>query len=166
MDELNLLVAGTAALWAVVIAMVGGRLTVIDHWYHNLKKPGWKPPDWAFGMIWTAVFIMSATALYRGWVFAPDQSTQFLIVLLFVINGVLNIAWNILFFTWRRPDWALPETYLLIASIILPALVIGGFDVLGALLLVPYALWVSIACYLTYEIVALNRPFYSRTEAA
>jgi len=166
MADLDLVVAAMAALWAIAIAMVGSRLTVIDDWYHALKKPGWKPSDWAFGVIWTVVFIFSATALYRAWMFAPDGVTQAIVVLMFVLNGALNIGWNVLFFVWRRPDWALPENYLLIASVVVPALFIARFDGLAALLLVPYALWVSIACYLTYEIVTLNRPFYGRTEAA
>lgn len=148
-----------AVIWAVVVAFIGSSLTVIDEWYFGLKKPGWKPPDWTFGVIWTSIFIMSGTALYRGWVLAPDTSFQWVLAGLFVINGLLNIAWNILFFRWKRPDWALPETFALIASVLAPALYLWQVDTLAALLMLPYAIWVSIACYLTYEIVRMNPSF-------
>lgn len=160
--EFNWPVAAFAALWAIVIAVVGTRLTVIDEWYFSLKKPGWKPPDWSFGLIWTTVFILSGTALYRGWMLAPDSSVQWTIAILFVINGILNIGWNLLFFSMKRPDWALWETYGLIASVVIPALYLLQFDWIAAALLVPYALWVSIACYLTYEIVNMNQPFQGK----
>ena len=105
---LNWIVVAGAVLWAVIVAVVGSRLTIIDAWYFNLEKPGWKPPDWAFGVIWTAVFICAGIALYRGWTLAPDGVSKAILAGLFVFNGACNIAWNVLFFTWRRPDWALP----------------------------------------------------------
>lgn len=153
------LVVGGAAMWAILVAVIGQVLTVIDEWYFSLKKPGWKPPDWTFGVIWTTIFILGSIALYRGWTLAPDAASQWLLAGLFVVNGVLNIAWNILFFSWKRPDWALVETYFLIASVLTPIFYLMQIDTLAALLLIPYALWVSVACYLTYEIVQLNGPF-------
>jgi tryptophan-rich sensory protein len=36
----------------------------------------------------------------------------------FVLNGALNALWSFLFFTWRRPDWALVEVVPLWLSIL------------------------------------------------
>ena len=78
---------------------------------------------------------------------------------LFSANGVLNAAWSGLFFTLRRPDWALAEVVPLWLSI---AAMIGGVAPLSALagwLLAPYLAWVSFAAVLNRTIVRLNAPF-------
>ncbi len=69
------------------------------------------------------------------------------------------MGWSPLFFTLRRPDWALAEIPLLWLSIL--ALIVGlaPISTLAALLLAPYLVWVSVAAALNLEIVRLNGPF-------
>jgi hypothetical protein len=64
-----------------------------------------------------------------------------------------------LFFTARRPDWALIEVGFLWLSILLPMIVVGRYSNKAGLLLVPYLAWVSFAAFLNYTIVQLNGPF-------
>ena len=140
--------------WGLIIAFVGMALTVIGDWYFALNKPSWKPPDWAFGPVWTTIFILSGIAFYQVWVHAPEY--RFWLVVAFAINGGLNILWNVLFFTWRRPDWALIETGFLWASIAAMMVVAGLAVPWTTLLLLPYIVWVSIAWALNWKIVQLN----------
>ena len=60
-----------AAAWAVVTAGVGGALTTIGPWYHDLTKPVGQPPDWAFGPAWTLIFTLTAIAGVWAW---PDSA--------------------------------------------------------------------------------------------
>lgn len=46
------IIAGSLAL---VTAIVGGTITVLDDWYYSLQQPDWAPPDYMFGIIWTAI---------------------------------------------------------------------------------------------------------------
>ena len=80
-------------------------------------------------------------------------------VALFLVNGALNIVWSLLFFKWRRPDWALIEVAPLWLSILVLMLFLGGVTGKGALLLLPYLCWVSFAAYLNRTIVRLNGSF-------
>jgi tryptophan-rich sensory protein len=151
-----------AACWGLAVALIGAWLTELSPWYYALRKPSWQPPDWAFGPAWSVILALASVALYLGWRDAPDAGTRALIVALFVANGVFNIFWSPLFFTWRRPDWALLEVPLLWLSILAPMIVMAPFSRAAALLLLPYLLWVSFATVLNVAIVRLNRPFGAR----
>ncbi len=152
---------GIAVVVAVVVALAGGLATDIGPWYATLKKPGWKPPDWAFGPVWTTIFALCVAAAVIVWSKAESDADRILIIVLFAANIVLNIAWSILFFTLKRPDWAFYEVIGLWFSIL--ALIIGfwRFSPTASLLILPYILWVSLAAVLNWRIVALNGPFAS-----
>jgi tryptophan-rich sensory protein len=141
--------------WAIV-ALLGGLVTEIGPWYRQLRKPWFQPPDWLFGPAWTLIFILTALATAECWIGARSSAEQGLIVAAFVLNGVLNVLWSILFFKMRRPDWALAEVgvlWLSVASMMLVALPISGQAVL---FLAPYLAWVTFAAVLNLAIVRRN----------
>ncbi len=143
-----------AAACAVVVAVAGGVATKTDAWYRHLRVPAWKPPDWAFGPIWAGIFAMTATSGVLAW--TADGAPRLLLSLAFGVNGVLNIAWSVLFFRLRRPDWALAEVAALWLSIVVLVLVTGQASPFAALLNLPYLAWVSVAACLNLRIVQLN----------
>jgi tryptophan-rich sensory protein len=145
-----------AASGAIVVAVVGARLTEIGPWYRTLKMPAWKPPDWAFGPIWTTIFALCTWSAARAWSNAPPGERS-IVVVLFAINGLLNMAWSGLFFTLKRPDLALLEVVFLWLSIAVMIWRLRPIDELASLLLVPYLVWVTIASALTFAVVRLNR---------
>jgi tryptophan-rich sensory protein len=149
--------------WAVVVAGLGGALTQLGSWYRELKRPPLQPPDWAFGPAWTVIFALTCIAGVIAWQSVPDGPWHGWIVCAFLVNGALNIGWNLLFFTLRRPDWALMEVAFLWLSIVIPMVAIAPVSAASALLLVPYAIWVGFASYLNAGIVRLNRPFETRS---
>jgi tryptophan-rich sensory protein len=143
-----------AGCWTIV-AVAGAVLTELGPWYHALRMPAWKPPDWAFGPVWTTIFLLASVSAALVW--RDASPTAFvLIVTLFVVNSLLNIAWSALFFKLQRPDWALIEVAFLWLSIAALIVAIWPVNRLASLLLVPYLVWVSIASALTYSIVRLN----------
>lgn len=148
-----------AALAAALVAFLGTTLTDLNGWYRTLEQPDWSPPDYAYGMAWTAIFAFAALAAATAWRAAPDRGTAEIVIGMFALNGFLNILWSLLFFRAQRPDWALFEVALLWVSIALLIWFCGRFSRAAALLLVPYLIWVSIAAALNWEIVRLNAPF-------
>ncbi|MBE7201661.1 MAG: tryptophan-rich sensory protein [Parafilimonas terrae] len=143
-----------AATCAVLVAAAGGLATKTDAWYRRLTVPAWKPPDWAFGPIWAVIFAMTASSGVLAWNAAP--AARPLLALAFAANGVLNIAWSVVFFRLRRPDWALAEIVLLWLSVAALVLIAGQASLAAGLLNIPYLTWVSIAGCLNLRIVQLN----------
>jgi tryptophan-rich sensory protein len=155
-----------AAVAACVVAAAGGLATEIGPWYRALRKPSWQPPDWAFAPAWTLIFTLTAWAGVLAWRHAPDDAVRGTVIAVFAANGVLNMVWSFLFFRAHRPDWALAEVAALWLSIVALIATLAGLSTLGAMLLVPYLLWVSFAAFLNLTIVRLNRPFGQATASS
>ncbi len=151
-----IIIAGTLAL---VTAVVGGSITVLDEWYYSLQQPDWAPPDYMFGVIWTSIFAMIAVAGVLAWEKAPTRRDTEISLGLFALNGFLNLGWSFLFFRLHRPDLAFYELIALWLSVLILILFCGRFSKWSALLLVPYLIWVTIAGALNYQVVQLNGPF-------
>jgi benzodiazapine receptor len=144
-----------AFLVVFAVAGIGGAATDIGPWYFNLIKPAWQPPDWAFGPIWTLIYITTGIASVRAWRLGDErQRSNFLLALL--INCVLNVLWSVLFFKMQRPDVALIEVVVFWLSIVLLILLPLRYSPRSSLLMLPYLAWVSVAAYLNLTIVRLN----------
>lgn len=150
-----------AGLVALAVAATGGIATRTDAWYRRLRVPGWKPPDWAFGPIWTVIFALTTASAVIAWNADPDPAMRTRLVAVFAANGALNIAWSVIFFRLRRPDWAFAQLLLLWLSILAVVLTVGRVSTVSALLNLPYLAWVSVAGCLNLTILRLNPRFGS-----
>lgn len=148
-----------ATLFTAVIATVGGELTQLGDWYQALKKPSWQPPDYAFPIVWTAVFTFSVIGMAFAWRDVACPRRRGVIVTLFVLIGGLNMLWSFLFFARQRPDWALIEVGALWLAVFLIVVAPLKDSKLASLFFLPYLVWVTIASYLTWTVVQLNGPF-------
>ncbi len=155
----NWIVVAVAAVWVMIVAGLGGWLTEVGPWYESLTFPDWRPPNWLFAPAWTLIFIFIASSCIVAWNAAQGDASRISLIVLLVINSIFNVAWSLLFFKLRRPDWALFEVFLLWTSIL--ALVIFTWRIApkAGLLMTPYLAWVSFAAYLNYTMVRLNAPF-------
>jgi translocator protein len=153
---LPVIIAGALAL---LIAAVGGSITVLDTWYAALQQPDWAPPNYLFPVIWTAIFAMIAVSGAYAWINARARRDVEVAMGLFALNGFLNLAWSFIFFRLQRPDWALIELLAFWLSILALILFCRRFSKVSAWLLLPYLAWVSTAGLLNYQVVQLNGPF-------
>ena len=146
-------------VWGLSIAILGGLATDLGPWYHALKEPFWKPPDFLFGPIWSTIFILSGIA----WVGVKYLTSDTLILgrlnIFFWLNALLNLLWSILYFRFQRPDWSLYEAVFLWLSVLAIFLTIRKISTKYSLYILPYLVWVSIAIVLNWDTVRLNGPF-------
>ncbi|RFO97059.1 TspO protein [Rhodoferax lacus] len=144
---------------SLAIAGVGGALTELGPWYFSLKQPAWKPPDYAFGIIWSTIFTLCAFSAAIAWSHAPGPVRKRRLLVLFLLNGALNMLWSLLYFKLHRPDWAMWEWALLWLSVLSLVLGLRAYSRLASWLNVPYLLWVSAAGLLNWQTIVLNGPF-------
>lgn len=148
-----------SVLGVVGVLGLGGLLTRLGSWYDALRKPTWQPPGWLFGPAWTLIGALTAAAAVLAWNHAPAAAERSWVVGLFSVNAILNILWSGLFFTLRRPDWALAEVVVLWLSVLSLVLRFAPFSPTASLLLLPYLFWVGFAAFLNRAIVRLNGSF-------
>jgi tryptophan-rich sensory protein len=141
------------------VAGIGGALTDLGPWYQALKQPEWKPPDAAFGTIWSTIFTLCALSGWGAWQLAQSHVQKIRIAVLFAINGALNVFWSWLYFHLHRPDWALTELYFLWGSIALLIMGLWRISKMSSIMLLPYLAWVTAAGFLNLATIELNGPF-------
>ena len=140
--------AVAAAGWAVTATSVGT-------WYAGLVKPAFDPPDWVFGPVWTALYLMIAVAGWRVWR-RRRESGAWLALGAWGLQLSLNLSWSMLFFGARMIGAALAEIAVLLAAILITAALFWCIDRIAGALLVPYAAWVGFATVLNAALWRLN----------
>jgi tryptophan-rich sensory protein len=149
----------TPFIWGISVAILGGLATDLGPWYQALKEPFWKPPDFAFGPIWSTIFILSGIAWVGAKHLTSDASILGRLNILFWLNAFLNLLWSILYFRFQRPDWSLYESVFLWLSVLAILLTIRKISTKYSLYMLPYLVWVSIAIVLNWDTVRMNGPF-------
>lgn len=142
---------------------LGGLATAagVKSWYPQLRKPGFTPPSWVFGPVWTLLYFLMGCGLYLAWK-APRTRRRGPALIAFAIQLALNGLWSVLFFGFRRTGWALLELALLWTAILWMIVSLRRISPLAAGLQVPYLAWVTYAGALNAALWRLNSSSGSR----
>ncbi len=140
-----------------VAAAASGAVFKPGEWYETLNKPAWRPPNWAFPVVWTVLYAMITAAGWRVWNRAPADMLP-VAMGVYGLQLVLNAGWSAVFFGMRNMRLALVELIGLWLSIFALILVFAAIDGVAALLLLPYLAWVTIAGLLNLAMIRLNPP--------
>jgi len=122
-------------------------------WYESLRKPGFTPPNWAFPVAWTTIYLLIAWAGYRLSTL-PGSET---VLALWAAQIALNTLWTPVFFGAHRIAMALAVLGLLwivVAAMIVMAM---QLDIVTGLILFPYLVWLSVAAALNFSIFRHNK---------
>ncbi|TQF77095.1 tryptophan-rich sensory protein [Elioraea sp. Yellowstone] len=134
-------------------------------WYDRLDKPSWTPPDWAFPVAWTLLYVAIGVAPWLVWRAAGFAGAA-LPLAVWAVQLALNAAWSWLFFGLRRMDLAFAEVVALWASIALMIALFLPISVTAGLLMVPYLVWVSFAAALNLAVWQRNKDAVGSREPA
>jgi translocator protein len=133
----------------------------VSTWYRTLRKPGYTPPDWVFGPIWTGLYASMAVAAWlvkREAGRTPTLATAGQQALV-AWGGqlALNVAWSAVFFGRRRIGAAVAVIAALWTAIAVCVIRSARVSRPAALLLLPYLAWTTFAAVLNARIWQLNR---------
>ncbi len=129
----------------------------IAGWYSILKKPSFNPPPWLFAPVWTALYIMIATAAYLVWKHRSRKPVYIVTRTVYIIQLLLNFSWSIVFFGLHQILGALIVIILMWISIVVNINLFNKYNRVAGWLLCPYLLWVSFAAVLNASIYLLNK---------
>ena len=144
----------------MVVMLLGGLATFssVETWYQTLNKPSFNPPNWIFGPVWTALYLMMGIAAWLVGRCAKEgervQVRSFTVM--FLVQLALNLGWSFVFFGLRSPGWGLLEICLLWIAIAVTLVMAWRLQRVAAALLLPYLAWTSFATVLNAAIFRLN----------
>lgn len=141
----------SAVLICEGVGVLGAVVTIpsVNSWYQTLNKPSFSPPNFLFGPVWTALYLLMGVSLYLVWTKKKD-------IRLFWIQLGLNLLWSFLFFGLHSPILGLLDIMVLFVIIILTIKKFYDLSHFAGLLLFPYLIWVSFAILLNLSLVLLN----------
>ncbi len=138
---------------------VGTIFTVssIPTWYAFINKPAFSPPNWIFGPVWTALYILMGISLALVWQKGLKTKKVRDALYLFGIQLALNAIWSPVFFGARNLFLALVVILLMWIFILKTILALGRINKTASYLLYPYIIWVSFASILNFSVWILNK---------
>lgn len=149
--------------WALflvpAIALLGflsGQIGSADSdWFRGLEKPATYPPPETFGIVWAVLYALMGVALalvctawgarFRGPAIAA-----------FVVQLLLNLAWNPVFFGAHQITNGLAVLIALDLAVIVTIALFWLVRRLAAWLLAPYLAWILFSTLLNWQFLELN----------
>jgi translocator protein len=121
-------------------------------WYMALAAPPGTPPNWAFGPVWTLLYVLIGTAAWLVWRRPGHRGP----LLLWGWQLLVNAAWTPVFFGMHAIGVALAVILTLAMLICLTMIVFARSGRAAGLLMLPYLLWTCYAAYLNAGFWWLN----------
>lgn len=144
-----------------VAAVFGGYFTTkvtITTFYAALVKPIWAPPGWLFGPVWSVLYISMSLAMWLVWKNKAAKPPKDYTIAHVCWWGqlVLNAAWPVVF--WLQPAGvaAFIACAALAMAIMACIITFQRISMPAAVLMLPYAAWVSFATALSWALWRMN----------
>jgi len=141
-------------LSVIVVAVLGSVFVNLGmEWFNSLNKPSQWISNIVIPIMWTIIYITVAVILFM-WYKKGDVPKN--IVILFIINGILNVVWCLTFFTLK---------FTFIGNIVIVLNLIAGIllwsqtykvERIYAYFLSIYPIWLSLATTLNLALWILN----------
>ncbi|MFN3824388.1 MAG: tryptophan-rich sensory protein TspO [Pseudorhodobacter sp.] len=133
-------------------AAATGAMFKPGEWYDSLEKPDWTPPNWAFPVVWTILYISMAYAAMRVALLpGSGQALAF-----WAAQIAFNTLWTPVFFGLRRMQAGFVVLCCLWLAVAATMLAFWQLDTLAGVLMAPYLLWATIAGALNYSVWRRN----------
>jgi translocator protein len=126
-----------------------------NRWFDALIKPFWFPPGWAFGLVWSILYIMLGISIAMI-LHARGAKGRGAAISLFFGQLLLNFIWSPTFFIAHQVTIALFVIVLLTGLAIATYFLFRPIRRTAALLMLPYIAWLCFATLINFEINRLN----------
>lgn len=124
------------------------------NWFNILTKPTEWIPNFVIPVVWTVIYLTTAVIMFF-WI-KKEGALDRKFIILFVINGILNILWCLLFFTFGQMFIGLVIILLNLLFAIKLIFQLSKYNLVYSYILGIYPLWLSIATTLNLAVWILN----------
>jgi len=139
----------------IIVAALGGIASADAAGdYGKLAQPGWAPPSYLFGPVWSALYLLMAVAAWLVWRVDPRWRNPAIIA--YGVQLVLNLLWSPLFFGLGWRGLALVDIVLLDLAVAVTITLFWRIHRPAAAMMVPYLAWILFATALNYSVWSLN----------
>ena len=125
-------------------------------WYNELKRPPFTPPNKAFGIVWSILYLLIFISL-GIYLFTPAKPNLPLTAGVLIVHALASVSWTPLFFRQHKMLAALFDILLLDVTLVVIITLFLQVSLVAALLLIPYLCWGLFATYLNLAFYRLNR---------
>ena len=125
-------------------------------WYRSLNLPDWTPSNSFMATAWSIIFTLGCISVLIIWNRYTKQKYFGLIIALFILNAIITVGWNIIFFSNQQIGLAFFQGILLTFNVLVLIVLIWRFCPLAATCLLPYSVWVIFSTLLTYQVWVIN----------
>ncbi|RAP56411.1 TspO/MBR family protein [Oleiagrimonas sp. MCCC 1A03011] len=141
-------------LLLVTLTAASGSFFQPGDWYAHLQKPAFTPPNLAFPIAWTLLYLSMAIAAWRAWLRRGFDGAQ----VLWLVQLALNALWSYVVF--GRHLLAAGAVEIAVLWLVILATTVAFFrrDRVAGWLMVPYLAWVAFAFALNVALWRLNLP--------
>lgn len=136
------LISSVAVIFTSLCGSYFTSKSVKSDWYDSMR-PSITPPAFVFPIVWTILYILIAIAFGR-----VISANNWICILLFAINLMLNISWCYLYFYKKSPSIALVHIIFILLTIL--NIMYVANDKIVVYLMIPYLAWVSFATLLNF----------------
>jgi tryptophan-rich sensory protein len=113
-------------------------------WYPSLTRPAGTPPDWLFGPVWTALYLMIGSAAWLVWRRVGAAPA----LRLWGWQVAVNALWTPAFFGLHQIALALAVSLVLLGLVALTVRAFLRLSFVAGWLMLPYLAWTGYAAYL------------------
>lgn len=126
----------------------------IESWYPLLNKPSLTPPNIAFPIAWSTIYLCIGISI--GLIYLSDSKMKKKLIELFSLQLFFNFAWSFLFFYLQNPLLGFIDILLLDIFVTIYAVKSYPENKASSILFWPYMIWIYFATYLNGYILLNN----------
>lgn len=130
------------------------------NWYSQLLKPGWAPPSWVFGPVWSVLYTIIAISFGTVFYKALTKQIPWMVALPFGLNLLFNFAFTPIQFGLKNNLFAAIDILFVLFTLVWAFYAIWHFSPSLRWIVyvnIPYLLWGTFATCLQLTITYLNR---------
>ena len=144
----------TTIIPVILVALIGSLFVNLGmDWFNSLVKPSQWIPNWIIPVVWSIIYTITGIILFN-WVDKDEMPKS--TIILFIVNGILNILWCLLFFTLNLTFVGLIAIILNLIFGYLLLFNIKKYKPVYFYWLFIYPIWLSIATSLNLALWILN----------